>query len=460
MRTWIWVVLVWLSVATTVCAAPLTFGPFGELVLRGQVANPEQVVILVSGAAGWGEVEENMARMAAEQKALVIGVNAQEYFARISAKNYEPNVSFELESMNKFVQKSLGLPHLLTPILCGYADGAGVVYASLVQAPADTFQGAVSLGFRPGLPLSQPFGIGRGLTWKKEGRGIVYDAATAFDLPWTVIQAANDPVFPENATRRFMQGMRGANLHVLSGAEGYSDTTAWRQAYVNAVSGLMKSATSADPAAQDISELPLIEVAATGPASDTLAVFISGDGGWAGIDKDIAAILATNGIGVIGLDAMRYFWTKRTPEEGGADLGRVIKHYMKQWGKKRVMLIGFSLGADALPPMVNHLPRDLRGRIRQITLLAPSKSVELEFHISDWMGDDDAAQDIPLLPEVRKLAPLPILCVQGQEETGSLCPDLDSGLATVLVLPGSHHFNGDYSKVAVAMLEHLRRSSK
>ena len=192
-------------------------------------------------------------------------------------------------------------------------------------------------------------------------------------------------------------------------------------------------------------------------ASNTLAVFVTGDGGWAGIDKDIAAILADSGIGVVGLDSMKYFWTKRTPEGAGADLARIMRHYLAAWGAKRVVLIGFSLGADALPPMVNNLPPDLRGTVRQISLLAPSRFVELEFHVSDWLHDDEAAQDIALLPEVRRLAPIPLLCLYGQEEKSSLCHELSPDEATIVALPGSHHFNGDYARVAALILEHLRK---
>jgi hypothetical protein len=52
--------------------------------------------------------------------------------------------------------------------------------------------------------------------------------------------------------------------------------------------------------------LPIIEIPAKQPGA-TLAIVISGDGGWAGIDKAIAAVLAERGIAVVGLDltAMR-----------------------------------------------------------------------------------------------------------------------------------------------------------
>src|SRR6266550_1867607 len=60
--------------------------------------------------------------------------------------------------------------------------------------------------------------------------------------------------------------------------------------------------------------LPLIFVPATSGTSDTLVVFVSGDGGWAAIDKGVSRVFAANGMPVIGLDALKYFWTRRTPD--------------------------------------------------------------------------------------------------------------------------------------------------
>src|SRR5258708_25693609 len=69
-------------------------------------------------------------------------------------------------------------------------------------------------------------------------------------------------------------------------------------------------------------KLPLIEVPATSSTtssttsgtSDTLVVFVSGDGGWAAIDKSIARVLAESGMPVVGLHALQYFWPKRPPD--------------------------------------------------------------------------------------------------------------------------------------------------
>src|SRR5437764_4886009 len=94
--------------------------------------------------------------------------------------------------------------------------------------------------------------------------------------------------------------------------------------------------------------LPLIYVPPTSGTSDTLVVFVSGDGGWAAIDKGMSKVFAANGMPVAGLDALKYFWTKRTPNEASRDLGRIIDVALARYGKSRVVLAGYSRGADVL----------------------------------------------------------------------------------------------------------------
>src|SRR5437899_2266308 len=109
-------------------------------------------------------------------------------------------------------------------------------------------------------------------------------------------------------------------------------------------------------AAAVTAKLPLIEVPATKGASDTLVVFVSGDGGWAKIDKSMSKVLAENGMPVVGLNALQYFWTKRTPDSAARDLQWVLEHYLAAWKKDRVLFVGYSRGADVLPFMINRLP--------------------------------------------------------------------------------------------------------
>ncbi|HEY6844313.1 MAG TPA: AcvB/VirJ family lysyl-phosphatidylglycerol hydrolase [Thermoanaerobaculia bacterium] len=199
-------------------------------------------------------------------------------------------------------------------------------------------------------------------------------------------------------------------------------------------------------------KLPLVEVPATHGTSDTLVVFVSGDGGWAAIDKAISRDLAAHGMPVAGLNALQYFWTKRTPESAARDLQRMLEMYLPAWKKDRVLYVGYSRGADVLPAMINRLPPDLQSKTRAIALLGPSPRVEFEFHVGDWMRSTSTS-GLAVKPEVDKLISHNIICIYGEDDKDSLCPMLTA--ATVIRLKGAHHFDGGYDKLAAIILEHL-----
>lgn len=201
-------------------------------------------------------------------------------------------------------------------------------------------------------------------------------------------------------------------------------------------------------------KLPLIEVPATRGNSDTLVVFVSGDGGWATIDKSISRVLADHGMPVVGLNALQYFWTKRTPEEASRDLQRILDAALPAWKKERVLYVGYSRGADVLPAMINRLPARLQSRTRMIALLGASPRVEFEFHVGDWMRTSSKSGDL-VKPEADKLSSYNIMCIYGQDDTDSLCPALSGPRMTTLMLKGAHHFDGGYEKLAQIILDRL-----
>jgi type IV secretory pathway VirJ component len=57
------------------------------------------------------------------------------------------------------------------------------------------------------------------------------------------------------------------------------------------------------------------------------------------------------------------------------------------------------------------------------------------------------------MPEVQRLARSPLWCVYGKDDADALCPELDPNLFHVVQLPGTHHFNGDYERVAAIVID-------
>ena len=218
---------------------------------------------------------------------------------------------------------------------------------------------------------------------------------------------------------------------------------------------LLFGAGHAQAADGELKDLPLVEVKARAPESDTLAVLLSGDGGWAKIDRALSAAFAQAGIPTVGLISPKYFWTERTPDEVAKDLERILRLYLARWGKNKILLVGFSQGADVLPFAVSRLPAELRTRIKLVALLSAGQEAVFEFHVATMLGRAPTGT-LPILPEITQMAGVPILCLYGADEEETLCHLLKAPQAECIVLPGGHHFDGDYRSIAATILRAAR----
>ena len=190
--------------------------------------------------------------------------------------------------------------------------------------------------------------------------------------------------------------------------------------------------------------IPLIELPVAN--AHRAVIFLSGDGGWAALDRAVGAALVADGIAVLGWDSLNYFWQPRTPATLAADLGRVIDEFHARWHVQHMVVAGYSFGASSVPFAVSRLPAATRALIEKVVLLGPTPTTSFEFHLSQWLGSDrhDSAE---VAPEVAKLAPLPVWCLHGQDDTEAQCPPL-APPSRIITLPGDHHFNGDYTTLA------------
>ena len=128
---------------------------------------------------------------------------------------------------------------------------------------------------------------------------------------------------------------------------------------------------------------------------------------------------AAQGVPVVGLNSLRYYWMPKTPEQASSDLNRILRHYGALWKREKVVTIGYSFGADVLPFAVNRLPREVQARIEVIALLGPSPRAEFEFHLTDWIGNFQRSDARPVRPEIEKLRGKHILCFYGTSSCSS-----------------------------------------
>lgn len=451
-------------VYTPVTAQRMSHGRFNNFTVFVPHATPKGFVLLLSGDDGWNAAMDEVATRLAEQGALVAGLDVAQLNANLEADGAQcvfPDG--DLENLSHFVQAYFHLSTYRSPILAGYGAGATLAYATLVQSPKNTFAGAVSVNFCPTYPLHKSLCKGSGIEFTAEphGKGVEFHPSPLPGSSWTVVQSPDNPACPLSSVRAFVTQSPGARILVVPSALASASappnpaaSSRWTPEIGTAITDLMNEHPSAAAVSlpSSLSDLPIIIVPAapSAAASDTFAIVLSGDGGWAGLDKDVAGALSTSGIPVIGLDSLRYFWSARTPQGLADDIDRLTRYYLHDLGKERVLLIGYSQGADVLPFAVNRLPPATRAHVALTAVMGMSEHALFEFHVSSWISDDDSGP--ATLPEVDRITGIPVLCIYGDEETDTLCPKLDPHKATVVKLKGGHHFDGDYANLAKVIL--------
>jgi type IV secretory pathway VirJ component/protein-S-isoprenylcysteine O-methyltransferase Ste14 len=453
-----------------------TYGRFGQVSIYRRGGAPKGVVVLVSGEDGWDAQAEALARGLESLDALVIGLDLSYYLRKVERLTQDCSYpAGDFEMLSKLVQKKLELRVYTPPVLAGFGAGATLAYGALAQAPSGTFAGAVSLGFCPEIEASHPLCPGRGLTSKPLPGGGSYQLqpVASLDQPWLLSPAVagggggtrcgGSPLAGQTA-EAFAAKVKGAALISPPKSSGHRQASpelrasaGLKQAYLRILNAAELARPPETVVRRSLADLPLLELPEPGATGDTLAVVVSGDGGWAGLDRDVAGQLAERGFPVVGLNTLQYFWTPRTPEGAAADLARILRTYLAAWKRKDALLIGYSLGAEVLPFMVDRLPPDLQGKVRLVTLLGPGRTTSFEFRLSEWLGHG-GGEDRPVLPEVAKLRGKPLLCVYGSgEKATSLCTALTPALATSVALPGAHYLGSNPRAVVVAITRQLAK---
>lgn len=440
----------------------MSHGRFKDVTLYRPRGEATQFVLFLSGDNGWNGVVNDMAQMLADRGALVAGISVPQLFAQLEADASQcvfPDG--DLENLSHFVQGYARLSTYHTPLLVGYSSGATLAYAMLAQAPGATFAGAISLGFCPGLDLKKPLCRGEGVhfTAGKDGHGVDLIPAAHLPAQWIALHGTRDRVCSTRAAQSFATQVAGAQFVLLPNvAHFYTAPKDWQPQFLAAYDKLAAATRPAlPPPPATLADLPLIEVKAQKPG-DAFAVLVSGDGGWAGLDQNVAAALAARGVPVVGLDSLRYFWTRRTPSGVASDLDRILRYYAAHWKRSRVVLIGYSQGADVLPFALNRLPLATRPLVVQTVLMGLGQKASFEFHVGNWLGDDPDA--VAIAPEARRLNGAQTLCIYGSDETDSLCPKLPGSSVHAQMLPGGHHFDGAYDELAALILRRIAEGGR
>lgn len=428
------------SAATTVKQ-----GHFGDVEILTPKSEASAFVILLPDPDDSTSLSRDLANALTDRGAAVAVIDAKAIRSILDTTDSGKHcidLFGDIEELARVAERQIGMQSWQQPVLFGIGASGTLAYLALAQSPSNTLAGAVSFGFSPSLASKQPLCDVTPTAGAQAGT-FTYGPVK---LPgrWIIVASnADDP-----ALQPFLDANPGSKVEAGSPKDAASRETA-----INAVFDVAAVTTAA------LSDLPLEELPAKQPKD--LVIFFSGDGGWRDIDKRIGDMLSKEGIAVIGVDALRYFWSEKDPATMAADIERIIRHYGRAWGATNIALAGYSFGAGAIPLAWPKLDPVTQKEIGLIALLGPEPVARKQMSMAGWLGLSSAA-DIPLGPYMAQLPKDRVLCVYSVEEqkdgsTGCTLPELDG--ATRVARSGGHHFGGDYQEIAQIIVDRLKSVS-
>ena len=448
-----------LALSNPLCAATtvVNYGLFGDVHVAVPSGEPKRTVIFLSDRSGWDARAESLASGLGDAGALVFGVDLPTYLkALLSIKNDVCHFpSAHVQEMGDWMQRHQNLRNFNYPVLIGDGAGAAFAYAVDAQAPKGTFSALVTLGWDFSARFPKPLCKGdAGEMSVRDAHGD-FRLAPVATLPnrWLPLPFAEgarlDGIFAaiELLYRNILITPPRSTNSAADAATALAADVAW----------LTAPPVDSKPLPGDIADLPLVEVPAQGEFAQRIAIVLTGDGGWAGLDVAIAEQLTRRGIDVVGLNTLKFFWQTRTPAEAADALTRIIGHYAVEHPLADFVVIGYSFGASLAPVVVNRVPNAARARIKAQVLISPDDEAVFEIHVGDWFGSTHHEGALPLGPEIASTT-VPVICVHGADEgADSFCAAI-KGKPNVkdVEMPGGHHYDGDYDALGASIAASLQ----
>lgn len=400
-------------------------------------------IFLVSDADGWNDDDEAMAKTLVGKGAAVVGIDFPTYIASLRSNTDDCIYMIsDIEALAQQIARAAGNGNYSLPVVAGVGEGATLALAMISQSPMATIGAAVAADPHSGIPLEKQ--LCTPALKQKTGDRIIYGMQ---DMP---LPAQVKVLFSPAA-------LQEGRDHVKALQEAHPEITA-KDVIASAADALAEALGDRVDAAGDSDQplgLPLTVLEAK-PQLDTMAVIYSGDGGWRDLDAQIGGFMQAEGIPVIGVDSLRYFWAERKPQETADDLSRIIDTWRKQWNVRNVLLVGYSFGADVLPKTWSLLPERNRASVRQISLLGLSETVDYEISVTGWLGVAGEGAGGKTLDDIAKIDPALIQCVSGTDEEDDPCMQLKKKGLEAIVIDGGHHFDGDYEALTKRIVDSLK----
>jgi dienelactone hydrolase len=185
-------------------ALALDVAPVGPIAIVNPSAAPRPLIVFVSGDGGWDERSKEIGQAMASAGPVVVGVDMLRYRAGLAAAGTCADPGRDLARVGESAQRSLGWQTPSKSLLVGLSSGATLVYAALVQAPAGTFIGGISMGFCPDLEIPPPLCGGRPSSRPTpDGKEYLLEPFAGLTTPWYAFTGWGDQLCPRDMVKAF-----------------------------------------------------------------------------------------------------------------------------------------------------------------------------------------------------------------------------------------------------------------
>lgn len=178
-----------------------------------------------------------------------------------------------------------------------------------------------------------------------------------------------------------------------------------------------------------------------------LIFYLSGDAGFNTFSKKLSNQIFERNYDITALDSKTYFWTAKTPRQTTKDITNYLKTTLKTRKNQKIVLLGYSFGADVLAFIVNRLPPEIHQKLVAVIFLDPSKTADFEVSLQGMLFDK-ARGDYEVLPEINKMKVPKTLIIRSNIGLQFPANKITVPNFTVEHLAGNHRFNYEYGKLA------------
>ena len=396
------------------------------------------LVILVSDAGGPKTRETDIMAALLKRNLIVATVNYDNWREELDKEDGDcVYLDSDLEALSKDILRRLDLDVYFHPVVVGIGEGGTISYAAAADSPENTLAGTVVIDPAQSSHTKLPSCTEAADAIKTPDGGYSYEIGAKVPSPVTIISNRLEG----NDVKQAMRDKTAAVIHDP------------------AIESRLKTAvdTALDYAIRDAADadLPIVDMPSKNPAK-ALVIFFSGDGGWRDIDMEIGDLLQSQDVHVIGIDSLRYFWSTRTPEEIAKDIEQLVQEADPQQ-RLPVALFGYSFGADVLPFAWQVLDDSVKNQTVMIALMGLSKTADFQISIDGWLG---GSGDTPVLDQMQYMPTDKTVCIYGEDEDDTACPDPELNGMQRIKLPGGHHFDEDYKSLAKSLHAILLEKAK